>query len=325
MRNLKFVLSALAILLAGALGAGMAARAVAAPKAGEVMSDGVVGVPSVLGQTADEVLFYPWPRYDGQSLVPLEGATLENVEAGVVNAPSGDGDDLTGSIAALDALEADFDLGLLLKDLAWNQSDLKTADMVFLKDFPATLDDGTPVFLRYALSFDRPQSVSWLMTPRDAAEPSKERRQAALDKVKEDLAGLLWSFFQQDRNFTNDMYAFLRNFDQYFIALKQHKLHERLEFIFVQARDRISYSYFQETVPAEAAGGEAGLPLEAELPSEPPPVEELLERAGGGSGQLQLISTQDQIVILLTSDTGIMLGVYYDIQMERYSGLGISE
>ena len=325
MRNLKFVLSTLAILLAGALAAGMAARAVAAPRAGETVSAGVVGVPSVLGQTADEVLFYPWSRYDGQSLAPLEGATLENIEAGVANAPSGAGDDLTASIAVLDALEANFDLGLLLKDLAWNQSDLKTADMVFLKDFPATLDDGTPVLLSYALSFDRPQSVSWLMMPRDAAEPSEERRQAALDKVKDDLAGLLWAVLRPDRNFSNDMYAFLRCFDQYFIALKQDKLHERLEFIFVQAHDRISYSYFQETVPAEAAGDEAGLPIEAELPSEPPPVEELLDRADGGSGQLQFISTQDQIVALFTSDIGIMLGVYYDIQLGRYSGLGISE
>ena len=325
MRNLKFVLSTLAILLAGALAAGMAARAVAAPRAGETVSAGVVGVPSVLGQTADEVLFYPWSRYDGQSLAPLEGATLENIEAGVANAPSGAGDDLTASIAVLDALEANFDLGLLLKDLTWNQSDLKTADMVFLKDFPATLDDGTPVLLSYALSFDRPQSVSWLMMPRDAAEPSEERRQAALDKVKDGLAGLLWAVLRPDRNFSNDMYAFLRCFDQYFIALKQDKLHERLEFIFVQAHDRISYSYFQETVPAEAAGDEAGLPIEAELPSEPPPVEELLDRADGGSGQLQFISTQDQIVALFTSDIGIMLGVYYDIQLGRYSGLGISE
>lgn len=322
MRNLKFILSATAILLAGALGAGMAARAVAAPRAGETVSAGVVGVPSVLGQTADEVLFYPWSRYDGQSLVPLEGAALESIEAGIAEAAS---DDLTSTVATLDALEAGFDLGLLLKDLTWNQSELKTADMIFLKDFPAALDDGAPVLLSYALSFDRPQSVSWLMTPRDAAEPSQERRQAALDKVKDDLAGLLWNFLWPDRNFTNDMAAFLQNFDQYFLALKQDKLHERLEFIFVQAHDRISYSYFQETVPAEAAGGEAGLPIEAELPSEPPPAEELLDRAGGGSGQLQLISTQDQIVALLTSDTGIMLGVYYDIQLGRYSGLGISE
>ena len=322
MRNLRFILSALAILLAGALGAGLAARAVASPRTGETVNAGVVSIPSALGQKADEVLFYPWSRYDEQSLVPLGGVVVENIEVGIANAIP---DDLTSSIAALFELEADFDLELLLKDMMWNQSELKTADMVFLKDFPATLGDGTPVLLSYALSFSGPQSVSWLMTPREAAEPSQEQRQAALDNVAEDLAGMLWALLRPDRNFTNDMAAFLQNFDQSFLVLNSDYLHERLEFTLAQVCDRISYSYFQETVPAEAAGDEAGLPIEAELPSEPPPAEELLDRADGGSGQIQLISTQDQIVALLTSDTGIMLGVYYDIQLGRYSGLGISE
>lgn len=322
MRNLRFILSALAILLAGALGAGLAARAVASPRTGETVNAGVVSIPSALGQKADEVLFYPWSRYDEQSLVPLGGVVVENIEVGIANAIP---DDLTSSIAALFELEANFDLELLLKDMMWNQSELKTADMVFLKDFPATLDDGTPVLLSYALSFSGPQSVSWLMTPREAAEPSQEQRQAALDNVAEDLAGMLWALLRPDRNFTNDMAAFLQNFDQSFLVLNSDYLHERLEFTLAQVCDRISYSYFQETVPAEAAGDEAGLPIEAELPSEPPPAEELLDRADGGSGQIQLISTQDQIVALLTSDTGIMLGVYYDIQLGRYSGLGISE
>lgn len=315
MRNLKFILSALAILLAGALGAGLAARAVAAPKVGETVNAGVVSIPSALGQTADEVLFYPWSRYDGQSLVPLERATLENVELGIVNTP---GDILTSSIAALYALEADYDLNSLLKELVWNQSELKTADMVFLKDFPAALDDGTPILLSYALSFSGPQSVSWLITPREAAEPSQQQRQAALDKVEDDLAGMLWAVLRPDRNFTNDMAAFLQNFDQSFLSLNLDYLHERLEVTLAQVCDHISFSYYQE-LPGEVAGDGS------ELPSQPPPTEELLERASGGSGQIQLISTQDQIVALLTSDTGIMLGVYYDIPLGRYSGLGISE
>lgn len=322
MRNLKFVLSALAILLAGALAAGFAARAVAAPRAGEVVSAGVVNVPSVLGQEAEQVLFYPWPLYDMQTLASMSEEVQSSIASDISLSVQGS---LMSSVAAMDALGADFDLDLLLKGMTWNQSDLKTADVVFLKDFPAALDDGTPVLLSYALSFSGPQSISWLMTPRDAAEPSKEQRQAALDKVKEDLAGLLWNFFRPDRNFTNDLATFQQDFDKYFLSLNLDSLHERLEFTYVQVCDRISYSYFQESFQVEAAGGEAGMPLEAELPSEPPPAEELLGRAGGGSGQLQLISTQDQIVALFTSDTGIMLGVYYDIHLERYSGLGISE
>ena len=57
MRNRKFWVSAAAILLAGAITAGLAARAVIAPPTGQVHSAGVVTIPSVLGQTAEEVLF----------------------------------------------------------------------------------------------------------------------------------------------------------------------------------------------------------------------------------------------------------------------------
>lgn len=315
MRNLKFILSALAILLAGALGAGLAARAVAAPRAGVAVNAGVVSIPSALGQTADEVLFYPWSRYDGQSLVPMPEEVQKSIASEIDHALQ---NDTISTIAAMDALEADYDLNSLLKNLTWNQSELETADMIFLKDFPAALGDGTPVLLSYALSFDHPLSVSWLMTPQAAADPSEERRQAALDKVKDDLAGMLWAVLRPDRNFTNDMAAFLQNFDQSFLSLNLDYLHERLEVTLAQVCDHISFSYYQE-LPGEVAGDGS------ELPSQPPPTEELLERASGGSGQIQLISTQDQIVALLTSDTGIMLGVYYDIQLGRYSGLGISE
>ena len=71
MRHVKFILSSLAILLAGAMAAGLAARSVTAPRAGEVVSAGTVPIPSVLGRTAEEVLFYPWSLYDMQTLVPL--------------------------------------------------------------------------------------------------------------------------------------------------------------------------------------------------------------------------------------------------------------
>lgn len=70
MRHVKFILSALAILLAGALAVGLAARAVVAPRAGETVSAGVVSVPPVLGQSTEEVLFYPWSLYDTLTLEP---------------------------------------------------------------------------------------------------------------------------------------------------------------------------------------------------------------------------------------------------------------
>ena len=322
MRDLRFILSALAILLAGALAAGLAARTVAAPRSGEVVSAGVVSVPSVLGRTAEKALFYPWSMYDMQTLVPMGEEVVKNVSYDIVHSVQGA---TMSCVAATDALGAEFDLDLLLRSMTWNQSEIKTADMVFLKDFPAVLEDGTPVSLHYALSFSGPQSVSWLMTPREGAEPSEEQRQAALDKVEEDLAGMLWNLLRPDRDFTNDMAAFLQEFDKHFLALDQNALHQRMEFVLVQAFDRISYSYYQESPLAEAAEGQVVESVDGAIPFQPPPAKELLARADGGCGDLQLIAAQDQIVVLFANDIGITMGVYYDIQLERYGGLGIAE
>ena len=321
MRHVKFILSALAILLAGAIAANMAARAVAAPRAGAVVSAGVVRIPSVLGQSAEEALFYPWSLYDMQTLVPLPEQVQSSIAFDIGHSYQ---DAMMASVAAMDAVGAKFDLALLLGSMTWNQGETKTADMVFLKDFPAALEDGSLVLLSYALSFSGPQSISWLMTPQEAAEPTEEQRQAALDKVTDDLAGLLWNLLRPSRDFTNDMAAFLQDFDKQFTALNQNALHERLEFVMVQMLDSIGYSYFQEILVTEAAGDEAVLSFDELAPSEPPPPAELLDRASGG-GRLQIVSTQDQIVVLFTNDIGITLGVYYDIQLERYSGLGVSE
>ena len=322
MRHVKFILSALAILLAGAIAANMAARAVAAPRAGAVVSAGVVRIPSVLGQSAEEALFYPWSLYDMQTLVPLPEQVQSSIAFDIGHSYQ---DAMMASVAAMDAVGAKFDLALLLGSMTWNQGETKTADMVFLKDFPAALEDGSPVLLSYALSFSGPQSISWLMTPQEAAEPTEEQRQAALDKVEEDLAGMLWNLLRPDRDFTNDMAAFLQEFDKHFLALDQNALHQRMEFVLVQAFDRISYSYYQESPLAEAAEGQVVESFDEAIPFQPPPAKELLARADGGCGDLQLVAAQDQIVVLFTNDIGITMGVYYDIQLERYGGLGIAE
>lgn len=316
MKNLKFILSALAILLAGALGAGFTARTVVAPRTGEVVSAGVVGIPSVLGRTAEQVLFYPWSLYDMQALVPMSEEVQSSIASDILLYVQGS---LMSSVAAMDALGADFDLGLLLKDMTWNQSDLKTADMVFLKDFPA-LDDGAPVLLSYALSFSGPQSISWLMTPREAAEPSEAQRQAALDKVKDDLAGLLWYLLYPNGAYTNDMTEFMQGFDKKFTALNLKALHERLEITILQVRDGMIFNYYQQTPPV------AEIPWDdLPQPSESLSLEEMMDLMNGSGFSLQLVSTPNQIIVLFTSSVGIILGVYYDIQLERYSGLGISE
>ena len=176
------------------------------------------------------------------------------------------------------------------------------------------------MLLSYALSYSGPQSISWLMTPREAAEPSEEQRQAALDKVKDDLEGLLWYLLYPNRAYTSDMAEFMQGFDKQFTALNLKALHERLEVMILQMRDGMIFNYHQQT-PSVAEIPWYDIPQ----PSEPFSLDELMELMNGGGASLQLVSTPSQIILLFTSGTGIMLGVYYDIQLERYSGLGVSE
>lgn len=315
MRHVKFVLSALAILLAGAMAAGIAARSVAAPRAGEVVSAGVVSVPSVLGQTAEEALFYPWSMYDLQTLTPLSDEAQTSIFYG-------GGDTLT-CILAMEALGTEFDWPKLVDAQRWNQSDTKTADMVFLKDYPARLpEDNTPVTLSYALNLGgSPLSVSWLMRPAQEAELTEAQRQAALEKVKGDLAELLWYLRVQDSGRSNGLMELLENFGTYFSQLELRYHLSCMESLIQLLQNQFqsdgeygaSFEFYDEEQKLTSAQPEPQIPT----------LEELIEQGQPGPAEFQFISTPRQIVLLF--DIGwITFGVYYDIQLERYSGFGMS-
>lgn len=319
MRNSRFVLSSVCILLAGALAAGLAARAVVLPRTGETFSAGVLSVPTVLGQTAEEVLFYPWPVYDMQTLTPITDAEIEQY------GPA----DLFTAVAAIEALGAEADMEQLIKSqqicdgrhLAAGNTGLR-----YVKDFPAALGD-VPVLLNYAQSSYDSSAVSWLMQPAQEEELSEEQQQEALDKVRNDLAGLIWCIMEPDRNYSNDLMVFLEDFNM---------LEDSALMFYEWLTEWISLMYYQFSgsfeVPAEVwdagsviieAGGEYGHEPQTER-AEPPPLEELLAMGQGEFVDIQFISTPRQIVLLFQLDSATTIGVYYDIQLRCYSGLGLS-
>lgn len=319
MRNSRFVLSSVCILLAGALAAGLAARAVVLPRTGETFSAGVLSVPTVLGQTAEEVLFYPWPVYDMQTLTPITDAEIEQY------GPA----DLFTAVAAIEALGAEADMEQLIKSqqicdgrhLAAGNTGLR-----YVKDFPAALGD-VPVLLNYAQSSYDSSAVSWLMQPAQEEELSEEQQQEALDKVRNDLAGLIWCILEPDRNYSNDLMVFLEDFNM---------LEDSALMFYEWLTEWISLMYYQFSgsfeVPAEVwdagsviieAGGEYGHEPQTER-AEPPPLEELLAMGQGEFVDIQFISTPRQIVLLFQLDSATTIGVYYDIQLRCYSGLGLS-
>ena len=54
-------------------------------------------------------------------------------------------------------------------------------------------------------------------------------------------------------------------------------------------------------------------------------LDELLELSDGLSCSVQLITTQEQIVVLFSCSNGSVVGFYYDIQLGCYSGIGVSQ
>ena len=344
MRNLKFILSAAAILLAGALAAGLTARAVVSPRTGEVQSAGVVTIPTVLGQTAEEVLFYPWSMYDTQLLRHLTddelldnlgldvlGATMEEVrqalsEAGGVN-DAGNGTilQLFTNFGLMIPLSIQWDL--LPAALEWNLdrdgSAPAAGQQIFLKDFPARTrqEDQVPVTLSFAAGDDG--SLSFLIRPAQAGTLTGEERTAALERVEHDLLMLFSNadaYTAELPNGAAEGLPFengaadpsglaLRRIIQTFFDYN-YALGFSIEFINDFLNDRADFAYMAGMAPEDFES----IAIDAFLST--------VETTMGWN--IQIITTQQQILVLFTQPGGAVFGVYYDIQLGCYSGIGVS-
>lgn len=308
MRHLKFILAAASILLAGALAAGFAARAVAAPRTGEIVNAGVVPIPSVLGQMVDEALFYPWSLYDMEELTPVPEDALMYLEG------------MWYAAIGFDLLGVDCDTDKLARSQMWTgdrDSMPRNGFLAYVKDFPAMLSNGeVPVFLDYAMSTDRTMAVSCLVNPREETELTEQQRQAAMDKVKNDLAWMLWFMQSPGASYHNDLMALLESFAVRFQETD-------LLFGFQQLEWLLQLLHEPYGVPERQADDLIITGETAELQGPPPMSLEELLAVGCGNVDIQFVTTPRQAVLLFSAD-GLKVGVYYDVQLGQYSGLGIS-
>lgn len=343
MRNLKFILSTAAILLAGAIAAGLIAHAVVSPRTGEVQSAGVVAIPTVLGQTAEEVLFYPWSMYDTQPLRHLTddellhtlgldalGATMEEVNQALLDA--NDINDVGYGTILL--LFTNFGLIMplsiqwdgLIAALEWNQDEDGGAPaaglQLFLKDFPARTgrEDQPPITLSFAASDDG--SLSFLIRPAQVRTLTGEDQTAALERVKNDLLAL----FSADSNAelpdsaAEEPPAEDGAIDPPGLALR------RLIQTFFDYNYRFGFSiehindFLDDRANFGVMAGMAPEDIESIA------VDEFLSIFETATGwNIQIITTQQQILVLFTQSGGAVFGVYYDIQLGCYSGIGVSQ
>ena len=347
MRNWKFILSTAAILLAGAAAAGLIAHAVVAPQMGKIQSAGVVTIPTVLGQTAEEVLFYPWSMYDTQPLHRLTedellhilglevlGATMEEVNQVLLEA-----DDINDAgNGTILLLFTNFELIMplsiqwdsLITALEWNLDKGGGAPaagpQMFLKDFPALArrEDQVPVTLSFATGGDG--SLSFLIRPARAGTLTGEEQAAALEQVANDLLALFSAAAYaaempgsetgelSDENAGIDYAAglALRRLIQTFFDYNYRSGIDSVKPISDFLADRFWMADNMALIAPEAFG--------------PDSIDEFLSAVETAIGwNIQIVTTQQQILVLFTQSGGAVFGVYYDIQLGCYSGIGVSQ
>lgn len=326
-------------MLTGAIAAGLIACAVVSPRTGEVQSAGVVTIPTVLGQSAEEVLFYPWSMYDAQPLRRLTddellyalgletfGATMDEVNQVLSKAETTDnfGFRLFTNFGLIMPLSIQWD-GLVAA-LEWNLSEdggtPAAGPQLFLKDYPALMggEEQIPVTLSFASS---DSSLSFLVRPAQVKTLTEQEQTAALERVKNDLLTLfspayaaeLWDS-AEDKLPAEDGAADspglgLRRIIQTFFDYNARFGLDSVEPIYDFLVHRSWVAEMGWLAPEDF---------------EPASIDEFLSAVESiVDWNIQIITTQQQILVLFTQHGGGVFGIYYDIQLGCYSGIGVSQ
>lgn len=294
-----FVLLTVLILLAGGMAVGMAARLVVVPQADETVKVDTPTIPSVLGQSVDEVVFYPWDRYDPEAVSTSFSPDSENQNQWFYQ------ENLVrmGGLLGLSGLEDSMSQGAFLDNL-W-----------FWCDCPATTQDGQPALLDVALGQDSGNfGMTWVA--RSTGEPpTRAQKEAAVAKVQEDVCGLFddteekWELKELLYQLEEYVYSFGSVDEE--LGIWENSVGSYLA----------SAQYYIDSILYRISDcGYSGATLDTK--------EKLKAISSFAQGQnltVQLVTTQRQVVVVLTYvPEGITIGAYYDMVLEQYSGLVIN-
>lgn len=294
-----FVLLTALILLAGGMAVGMAARLVVVPQADETVEVDTPTIPSVLGQSVDEVVFYPWDRYDPEAVSTSFSPDSENQNQWFYQ------ENLVwmGGLLGLSGLQDSMSQGAFLDNL-W-----------FWCDCPATTQDGQPALLDVALGQDSGNfGMTWVA--RSTGEPpTRAQKEAAVAKVQEDVCGLF-----DDTEEKWELKELLYQLEEYVYSFGP--VDEELGIWKNSVGSYLaSAQYYIDSILYRISDcGYSGATLDTK--------EKLKAISSFAQGQnltVQLVTTQRHVVVVLTYvPEGITIGAYYDMVLEQYSGLVIN-
>lgn len=293
-----FVLLTVLILLAGGMAVGMAARLVVVPQADETVEVDTPTIPSVLGQSVDEVVFYPWDRYDPEAVSTSFSPDSENQNQWFYQ------ENLVrmGGLLGLSGLEDSMSQGAFLDNL-W-----------FWCDCPATTQDGQPALLDVALGQDSGNfGMTWVA--RSTGEPpTRAQKEAALAQVQQDVCQL---FSPHASHRVEEL--LLEVWEQ----LNQTPYMESGGIWYeANAATMLGNLLSQLGRVRDTLNLDESAPLQTQL-------EQISAALEVADCWVQLVTTQRQVVVVLTtSDSDVSswysVGLYYDVVLEEYSGIAIN-
>ena len=294
-----FVLLTVLILLAGGMAVGMAARLVVVPQAGKTVEVDTPTIPSVVGQSKEEVVFYPWNRYEDETFESNLSQEMINQQMGW----------LTYNLDRIPSI-----LGFTGMQDSVNQGKIRN-NTGYWVGCPVTTQSGLPALLDVAYGQDY-QDFGMTWVARSTGEPpTRAQKEAAVAKVQEDVCGLFddteekWELKELLYQLEEYVYSFGSVDEE--LGIWENSVGSYLA----------SAQYYIDSILYRISDcGYSGATLDTK--------EKLKAISSFAQGQnltVQLVTTQRQVVVVLTYvPEGITIGAYYDMVLEQYSGLVIN-
>lgn len=311
--RIRFVFSAAAVLTAGALSVWTAVGWFVKPPSGETVSAGEIPVPTLLGQSAEEITFSPWTKYELDDRIPLLMPEWEAVS---------------------DGEQAEFWIGSALRELnavcgsvfqIELDYDALTEKLEESSDFSRLYLYGLPVgsgsdakMLYYAAEktagrgeFD----FSIELRGNPDAEITEEMQESSLAAVKEDLRRLIL-----DLAALTDMDPQLQLQQMISESDQDNRLVQFLAALFrADSQNVLSgrlMDFLTGLTPYVGWNPQSGEELSSLT------LEEMI--ASMEFSSLQIVTLPSQILILIGGTGGEATGIYYDIALTAYSGVAIN-
>ncbi len=301
-----FALLAALILLAGGTAATLAARLVVSPQTSQTSEVDTPIIPSVVGQSVDEVVFYPWNFYDPDTFT----SQLLGDDRGLTDWYTHHLMD--GALALLGLSLEPFDI----------QDALMDDNVCYWKDRPAVTTDGQSVLLDVAYGKDsRDLGMTWVA--RSTGElPNRVQKEDALDKVRQDVCDLFSPQGEQGdlSQMLLTLYDYLYQYSYSFPTVSEFPGAD------LNGAPREWYAFGVMDMVYGPVSSIAATDWLQSGQTTQQQLDTLSTAAQDLDYHIQLVTTQRQVVVVLTqsfpsSGEWYSLAVYYDVGLGQYSGL----